>query len=145
MKKLIFVLCLCLLLCGCGTGSVKDGNIPKGYTSYKQYYDKEGFMDYTDYCYYVYTGADAIKANGRYTELKRGDNGKETYMDDVKKAAEEFVDWMKALEREGELTFSLSDITEGDYAYLKENSYSIITLYFFDTQTNTLHYMHNKN
>ena len=145
MKKLIFVLCFCLLLCGCGTGTAKDGNIPKGYTSYQQFYDKEGFMDYTDYCYYSYNSADAVRSNKNYVQLKKGDSDKETHFDKVTKAAEDFIGWMRTLDRENELTFALSDITEGDYAYLKDNSYSIITLYFFDTETNTLHYMHNKN
>ena len=145
MKKLIIVLCLCLFLCGCGTGPVNDGNIPKGYTSYQQYYDKEGFMDYTDYCYYSYNNADAVKSNNNYVLLKKDEDGKETYLDKVIKVAEDFIGWMRALDRENELKFTLSDITEGDYAYIKENTYSIKTLYFFDTETNILHYMHNKN
>ena len=112
---------------------------------YQQYYDKEGFMDYTDYCYYSYNNADAVKSNNNYVLLKKGEDGKETYLDKVIKVAEDFIGWMRALDRENELKFTLSDITEGDYAYIKENTYSIKTLYFFDTETNILHYMHNKN
>ena len=147
MKRIIVFICLSEVvlscLCGCGTGTAKDGNIPKGYTSYQQYFDKEGFRDYTDYCYYVYDNADAVVSSQKYKSLEPDTDGKSALTDEVKEMAEDFIRWMKACERENELKFSLDDISGSDYVYIKKHTTEVITLYYFDAETNTLHYMHS--
>ena len=145
MRKTVIYLCLSavILACLCGCGTINDKNVPNGYVSKKTYYDTESFQDYTDYCIYYYNDASSVVSNAKFKAVKPDENGKTAFVDDVKHAVEEFIGWMRTLERENELEFSLEDITENDYAYLKENLSYSITLYYFDAETNTLHYMHS--
>lgn len=50
----------------------------------------------------------------------------------------------KTLGRENELEITADDITAGDYAYLYRTQNSLVKLYLFDSETNTLHYMASK-
>lgn len=52
MKKILVVAVLILLLTGCG--GTMNTEIPKGYISKTEYYDKDGIQDHTDYAKYVY-------------------------------------------------------------------------------------------
>lgn len=52
MRKIILLVIIGLFFTGCS--QYKDELILEGYTSSDEYWDKEGFQDYTDYCKYYY-------------------------------------------------------------------------------------------
>lgn len=146
MKKTIITLslslCLCLVFCGCvwKTSENKDKNVPEGYITYKKYLDRERWMDWTDYCCYDYGKSAKVELPENYRPLCEKD-----YILTVKRDVEEFIKWMREAKRESELTFSEDDITENDYAYIvQERVNSTIEMYYFDSDTNVLHYMFTK-
>lgn len=145
MKKLIIVLCICLFLCGCVFHSEINyvpEYVPDGYVSHEKYLEKDRWMDVVDYYVYKYDGLPVFSEN--FKPLKADENGKADYIDNVKQAAKEFIEWMKSEKRAYQLKFSLDDITEDDYAYLCRHESELIELYCYDTGTNTLHYMYSK-
>lgn len=140
--SIVFILAVSTAFSGCI--AVSGTNVPKGYTSAKEYFDKEGFQDYTDYCVYYYENAEAIISDKNYKLITASENGKTGFMEQVKDAASEVIGWMKTLGRENELEITADDITAGDYAYLYRTQNSLVKLYLFDSETNTLHYMASK-
>ena len=69
MKKILVVV-LILLLTSCG--GTMNAEIPKGYISKTEYYDKDGIQDHTDYAKYVYDKGRSALAAGISAYYKRG-------------------------------------------------------------------------
>lgn len=148
LKKLliIFIIITIIVLISMSQSDIEG--IPKGYTKKYEYYDKDGFQDYTDYAKYIYKDNNVIIKNNDYKQIKEGD------IENIKEYFEEFYNVMKSQKRLKEYDFDESIISEGDYVriktkegqkignstYKKFDNYSI---YFFDKETSTLYYIHN--
>lgn len=147
MKKIYLILIITLFLTGC-FNNLTDSDIPKGYTEKEEYYDKDGVQDYTDYAKYIYESKDIIENNKDYNKVTT---------DDINNITEYFNDFrsvMESKDRLKEYDFDVTKITEGDFFRIKTKEGESIgdskyekfdnyTLYFFDTETLTLYYIHN--
>ena len=75
MKKIIFTVLLCdIMLIGLvGCTQAEIVGIPKGYIEQAEYYDKDGFQDYTHYAKYVYPFKEIITDNKEYKNVTNED------------------------------------------------------------------------
>ena len=140
----ISMLILCLLLF-CLVGCSDNQLIPGGYISKEEFFDSNGFQDYTDYCKYYYKDKKMFVNNQEYKKLSESD---------IKTIGGYFVDfqsWMEKEDRTDEFDFDISCITEGDYVYIETKEpisdsnygkYDNYTIYFFDADSCVLYYMH---
>lgn len=135
-KRSICCLILVLMLTGCAPQAVVVG-IPRGYRDKQEYYDKNGFQDYTDYAKYVYPSPDAIVGNRDYRAISEED------VEVVSGYFENFRGWMS--DRLDQYDFDDGIINEGDYVRIedKDSQYGDYSVYFFDIETLTLYYIHN--
>ena len=122
--------------------------IPSGYTEKEEHYDPNGFQDYTDYCKYRYASADPFRNDERYHAV----TAEETkaiigYFSD-------FEGWMRSADRYDEYDFDWRCVNEGDYVFIMSKEgrpigqsyygkYDNYTVYFFDTESMILYYIHN--
>lgn len=149
MKKLFaLILCIMTFYTVTGCGGVPDSHIPGGYISSEEYWDEEGFQDYTDFCIFKYDSAHSFESRSGYSKITE---------DDIEKVAGYFSDfkrWMEAEERLDEYSFDESCISEGDYCLIKTKEgqsignvtygeYDCYSVYFFDAETLTLFFIHN--
>ena len=147
MKKfIIFALTFLILLTGCSQAEIVG--IPKGYIEKYEFYDTEGFQDYTDYAKYIYKDENKVIKSDGYKEITIDD------VENIKGYFDNFKGWMEAASRLDEYDFDGSIINEGDYVrivtkegqpignsyYKKYDNYNV---YFFDTETKTLYYIHS--
>lgn len=144
MKKILITITLILLLTGCN--GTMNTEIPKGYISKTEYYDKDSIQDHTDYAKYIYDKI--IVENDKDYKLVQDD------IDNVKSYFNDFKSVMESEERLNEYDFDIDSITENDYVriitkegtpigdstYGKFDNYSV---YLFDSETLTLYYIHN--
>lgn len=144
MKKILITITLILLLTGCN--GTMNTEIPKGYISKTEYYDKDSIQDHTDYAKYIYDKI--IVENDNNYKLVQDD------IDNVKSYFNDFKSVMESEERLNEYDFDIDSITENDYVriitkegtpigdstYGKFDNYSI---FLFDSETLTLYYIHN--
>ncbi len=132
------------LFIGC---SGKPKYVPDGYTECKEYYDESGFQDYTDFCIYKYDSADSFIANKAYSKIGELD------IENVKGYFEHFERIMKLENRMDEYTFDIASVSFGDYVRIETKEgkpigesrygkYDDYNVYFFDTDTKTLYYIH---
>ena len=147
MKKIQIVLVVFIfLLTGCSQADIVG--IPKGYIEKFEFYDKEGFQDYTDYAKYIYSDNKHFINNSEYKKVSDDD------IENIKGYFENFKGWMKAAERLDEYDFDDKIINEGDYVKIKTKEgqpignskykkYDNYHVYFFDSETNTLYYIHS--
>lgn len=145
MKKILITIILILLLTACD--GTMNTEIPKGYTTKTEYYDKEGIQDHTDYAKYVYDKV-IVENDDNYTKVNEND------IENIKSYFNDFKDVMESLERLNEYDFDINSITENDYVriitkegtpigdstYGKFDNYSV---FLFDNETLTLYYIHN--
>lgn len=145
MKKILIVTVIILLLTACG--GTMNTEIPKGYTSKTEYYDKEGIQDHTDYAKYVYDKI-IVENDDNYIKVNEND------IENIKSYFNDFKDAMESQNRLNEYDFDINSITENDYVrivtkegtpigdstYGKFDNYSI---FLFDSETLTLYYIHN--
>lgn len=119
--------------------------VPTGYISSYEYWD-DSFQDFTDYCEYYYDSDSAFENNRNYTEVTEDDlENIKGYYNYVGHFFEEFL--------EGEVNFNFNADTQvkaGDYVLIiNENDetgakkYDDFDVYYFDTDNNTLYYIHN--
>lgn len=148
MKKLfVFLLCIVILCTLAGCGRIPDPHIPYGYLSSEEHWDKEGFQDYTDFCVFRYDSLRSFEAMTDYAEITDAD---------IEKIAGYFSNfrmWMETENRINEYSFDESCISEGDYCFIKTKEgqrigsstygkYDFYSVYFFDTESLTLYYIH---
>lgn len=132
---------LVVFMAGCFSPADSVG-IPKGYIEKEEYYDKDGFQDYTDYAKYIYSSKDIIVNDDKYFEIKEED------ISNIKGYFQNFSELMEANKRLDEKIINEGDYARietkegekiGDSKYQKYDNYSI---YFFDMETLTLYYIH---
>ena len=126
MKKILVVAVLILLLTGCG--GTMNTEIPKGYISKTEYYDKDGIQDHTDYAKYVYDKV-IVENDNNYTKVSTDD------IENIKSYFNDFKDVMESLERLNEYDFDVNSITENDYVRivtLDEKEHLLETLFMVD-------------
>lgn len=122
--------------------------IPKGYTAKEEYFDKNGFQDYTDFAKYTYSNKEIITNNKQYRKITEKD------IDEIKGYFEDFYKCMDAQNRLNEYKFDINTINEGDYVLIKTKEgkeignsqygkYDNYSVYLFDSETLTLYYIHN--
>lgn len=147
MRKIVFVILhLIFIVTGCYNTEIIE--IPKGYIEKKEYFDEDGFQDYTDYAKYVYPSKEVVINNKEYKKISEDD------IDNVKGYFENFSSWMEMSGRINQFDIDLNIINEGDYVKIKTKEgkkmgngqygkYDNYSIYFFDIETLTLYYIHN--
>lgn len=128
---------LCLIYMDQGYIGMND--VPRGYYEKQEYFDKEGFQDYTDYCKYYYTEEydEKFAKNKDYSYVNEED------IPEIISYFEEFEGWMLP-ERANEYDFDKSRITVGDYVRIDSEGIDInFDVYFYDVETHILYYIHN--
>lgn len=147
MKKICLLLII-LMFAMTGCSQSKMVGIPDGYIDKEEYYDKDGFQDYTDYAKYVYDSKDVIISNEDYKKLKQDD------IQNIVGYFEDFSVLMESADRLSEFDFDINNINEGDYIKIKTKEgqkigngkygkYDNYSVYFFDVESLTLYYIHN--
>ncbi len=152
MKRLLSIIALIIFLSSALlSGCAADKAIPKGYSEKYEYFDPDGFQDFTDYCKYLYPkdAVDTFKKSTLYREMSQEDVSRIAgYFDD-------FTGWAKAAEHlQGKYDFVVSLISAGDYYFIQTKegtqigdsvygTYDDYSVYFYDTETSTLFYIHN--
>ena len=122
--------------------------IPKGYTAKEEYFDKNGFQDYTDFAKYTYSNKEIITNNKQYRKIT------EKNINEIKGYFEDFYKWMDAENRLNEYKFDINIINEEDYVMIKTKEgkkvgnlqygkYDNYSVYLFDSETLTLYYIHS--
>lgn len=145
MKKIYIIgtAIFCILIIGY---ILHDKAIVKGYYDKSEYYDSEGFQDYTDYCKYYYKEEydDKFSENKLYSLVKEDD------ISDIVNIFRDFKQQMSLANRFDEYDFEESVITSGDYVYIKAKEYDSdfekydsYTVYFYDTSEHILYYIHS--
>lgn len=133
---------------GCYSGAFRDPVLASlGRYESKEFYSEGAWQDFTDYGKYTFDGADP--ANSIYfaplTEERK--QTLEGYLDNF----EQWVAVIRESDPEADLAahyaFERSILSSDDYLYLYADpdypEYGNYTLYFFDTETQTMYYFHN--
>ena len=147
MKKIVYsiVMIIGMAICISGCSSFSDKAILKGYIDKEEYFDKEGFQDYTDYCKYYYEESNNLFLESNIYSVVTKDN-----IENIRSYFTNFESRMDS----SEYDFDDSCISEGDYIYIKtkewESSgdskytkFADYTVYFYDTESATLFYIHS--
>ncbi|MBR4579349.1 MAG: hypothetical protein IKO22_07060 [Oscillospiraceae bacterium] len=118
-----------------------EPQIPEGYIQKEEYFDPDGFQDYTDYCKYVYSDASAFIEDERWHRVT------ETELEEVKGFFEDFQKWMELEQRQEEYDFDPACISTEDYVRIHtgeraRNPYDNYSVYFFDADSCILYYIH---
>ena len=149
MKRFCLVITLVIFVfVTTGCSQSKMVGIPDGYIDKEEYYDKDGFQDYTDYAKYMYDSKDVIINNKEYKKIEQDD------IQNIIGYFEDFSGWMKAADRLSEFDLDINNINEGDYVKIKTKEgqkiangkyekYDNYSVYFFDIEALTLYYIHN--
>ena len=152
-NKIRLIIFLFLLIVNVFTGcSMRFSNsaVLPGYVDKVEFFDEDGFQDYTDYCKYFYdeNGAQKFYESERYQFVGKNE------IDNVKGYFENLEMCMESMGRSAEYDFNDNCISEGDYVFIntKEGTpvgntyygkYENYSVYFFDTESRTLYYIHN--
>lgn len=144
---LIGVLILCIIFSILSTDRI-IAELPKAKSSERYYSD--GFQDYTNYCKYYYTdkALNALDKSSNFIKVSEKD------IADIRSYFENFEGWVKFVEYKDNYDFDKSIISSGDYFYIQnkdtykkyehyKSKYDAYNVYFFDTETLTLYYIHN--
>ncbi|MEG2290727.1 MAG: hypothetical protein RSA29_14685 [Clostridium sp.] len=151
MKKIVYsaILIIGMIIFINGCSSFSDKAVLKGYIDKDEYFDKDGAQDYTDYGKYYYKESNNIfLKNDIYSLVK------EEGIENIRSYFTNFKSWMDAGDRTDEYDFDDSCISEGDYIYIKTKEGKSIgdskykkfdnyTIYFYDTESATLFYIHS--
>lgn len=123
-----------------------DNAIVRGYYDKAEYYDSEGFQDYTDYCKYYYNE----EYDEKFSENKLYSLVNEENISDIVNIFRDFRQQMSLSNRYDEYDFDDNVITSDDYVYIKAKEYDSdfeeyinYTVYFYDTAEHTLYYIHS--
>lgn len=144
---IIFTIIISILITGC---SIEDKAIINGYYDKAEHYDSDSFQDYTDYCKYFYNEKydDKFKNNKLYLQVSEWD------ISNIISYFENFKEMMSSSDRSDEYDFSESNITQGDYVYIKTkegekigdsyyDKFDNYIVYFYDLEQHTLYYIHS--
>lgn len=146
--SLLIIITVMLAMLLIATFIFRDRLILSGYYDSEEYWDKDGFQDYTDYCKYYYDSKydNVFKRNSSYEKVEEKD------IENLVGYFNDFSKWMS--NRNDEYDFDTKYITKGDYVAIKtkENEkignsyyekYDNYTIYLYDIETHTLYYIHN--
>ena len=159
-KILTVCLCLCIVagICTIGILTLNTlsyklftnriiAELPKAKDS--ECYYSDGFQDYTDYCKYYYTDKvlNFLEKNSRFKKVSEKD------ITEIEGYFENFADWVKYEKYKDSYDFDKSIISTGDYFYIQNkdtyeryadypDKYAAYNVYFFDTETLTLYFIH---
>ena len=130
-------------------------SVPRGYVRSEEYWDPMGYRDSTDFCIYTY---DAVPFGSRERRYKP------VTQDGIETVHGYFADFAGRLSGDGRMKaypFDDACISAGDYVYIRaeedkresdsdsdsDSTYTHInySVYFFDTETLTLYYIHYDN
>ena len=139
-NKLIAFLLVLLLSCaavGCAGVSTVERKIPAGYLQKEEHFDPDGFQDYTDYCKYWYPDATPFEQDERWHEVS------EEEIEEIRGYFENFRSWMETQGRLDEYDFDPACIGTGDYVRFDKRSMANYTVFFFDTESGILYYIHS--
>ncbi len=157
MKKAVSILILlvCLtVIADCNfLGSVKEPGLIQLLPEYKnvQFYRGKGFQDYTQFGKYYYDETVIKFINKEQAMLYVKDKA------DVSKIINYFQNFKKWIENEDfkdKYDFNMENVTVGDYFYITNNypnedfdynpeKYPTYNVYWFDTETLTMYFIHN--
>ena len=148
VRLIIVIVLIVLFVLLVGFSQANIVGIPKGYIKKYEYYDKDGFQDYTDYAKYVYTDKNIVIKSGNYKIVTKDD------VENIKGYFNNTRSWMSELSRLDEYDFDENIINEGDYVMIitkegqkignsKYKKYDNYSVYFYDVETNTLYYIHS--
>lgn len=134
--SMILAFSVAIAFAGCSQAMLNS--VPFGYISAEEHMDQDGFQDYTDYCKYTYSSVDKFKENSKY-QCVTSDQ-----ISEIKGYFKNFKSWMAAGGRSREYDFDHNCINEGDYWRIetKGEKYDNYTLWYFDTESLTLYYIH---
>ena len=139
-NKLIAFLLVLLLSCaavGCAGVSTVERKIPAGYLQKEEHFDPDGFQDYTDYCKYWYPDATPFEQDERWHEVS------EAELEEIRGYFEDFQKWMETQGRLDKYDFDPACIGMGDYVRFDKRSMANYTVFFFDTESGILYYIHS--
>lgn len=152
MKRIVYIFPILLIIFLTGCSHTDFVGIPKGYIEKHEFYDKDGFQDYTDYAKYIYSDNSNFIDSDEYEEVSNNDIG------NIKGYFDNFKSWMKAAGRLDEYDFDENIINNGDYVKIKTREgepigngeykfekYYDYDVYFFDSENKTLYYIHHNN
>ncbi len=147
MKKRIFaVILLMCITCFSGCSFFGDEYIPDDYKSCEEHIG-EGFQDFTDYCKYYYDDNKDkwFEENASYEKVSDIDNIKGYFSTYARAIAlyDEFSSY----------DFNTDIITEDDHVHIETKEgqsigdteygkYDNFSVYLYDTESNTLYYIH---
>ena len=120
------------------TGHIPFVEIIGGYNYKEEYYDEEGWQDFTDYCKYYYDS----KADKKFKESSKY---KKVENEDISNIIEYFYSMDRAMEmqdRADDYDFNIDSIDNKDYVYMKKSDIKNYSIYFYDIQTHILYYIH---
>ncbi|MCH5185567.1 MAG: hypothetical protein J1F64_05510 [Oscillospiraceae bacterium] len=122
--------------------------LPKAKSS--ECYYSDGFQDYTDYCKYRYTdkALNALEKSSHFKKVSEEDTA------EIQSYFENFEGWVKYVKYRDSYDFDKSVISPGDYFCIQNrdtyekyahyhDKYAAYNVYFFDTETLTLYFIHN--
>lgn len=138
---LVSLFALCLSAC------TPWQKVPKGYINAEEHFDTERFQDYTDYCKYYYQDKSAVEKDARYSRVSKADIAAiSNYFAHFRSSA--------ATDVANAYDFNPDSISEGDYVLIETKEgkpigdsfygkYDNYSVYFFDTDSCVLYYLHS--
>ena len=111
----------------------------------------DGFQDYTNYCKYYFSKDDIVKSLEENKYFKRVTDGDVV---EVKSYFENFSRWVEHEEYKESYDFKYECVDTSDYFYIENkdtcekykdyrDKYDAYNVYFFDTETKTLFFIHS--
>ncbi|MBR0134984.1 MAG: hypothetical protein IJM18_02185 [Clostridia bacterium] len=140
---------LTALFCGCEKLDLQYRGIPSGFIGSEEHMDEEGFRQYTDYCKYYYPGPEKFVKNKRYKPVSEvGTETVKGYFDDMETRLQAFgrleeYDFDPAMISEDDLVRIVTKEGEPVGCSGRYEEYANYDVWLFDTETNTLYYIHN--
>ena len=112
--------------------------IPEGFVSSEEHWDPDGWQDFTDYAKFVYEYDSVFTCNTEYSRVTEADIPR------LQGFFDNFRSWMETGDRLNEYDFDPGCLDTGDLFRLVEKypNYDDYDIWFFDSQTLTLHYFH---
>ena len=113
----------------------------------EEHFDTEGFQDYTDYCKYYYQDKSAVEKDARYSRVSKADIAAiSNYFAHFRSSA--------ATDVANAYDFNPNSISEGDYVLIETKEgkpigdsfygkYDNYSVYFFDSDSCVLYYLHS--
>jgi len=137
---IIFAILLISLFAACEMLQLLS-DVPRDYVDCAEYFDENGFQDYTHYCWYQYADTNSVKLPARYKKVT------DEEIPYIKSFFDDFQGVMSVENRLDQYDFDQACINSGDsyLLYLEYGShapYDNYDLYFFDKETARLYFIH---